>query len=121
MGWEKRGLGQYYYRKKRVNGRVVSEYVGSGILAEATLMLDQVEKGKTDLEKIEQQIEKEQAAAIDQAVDQNLVSIGELIESTLIAYGYHKVKGEWRKREQTKRTRRFRGGFGALPDKNSKE
>ena len=67
-------------------------------MAEATLMLDQVEKGKTDLEKIEQQIAHEQAAAIDQAVDQNLVSIGELIESTLIAYGYHKVKGEWRKK-----------------------
>lgn len=98
MGWEKRGSGQYYYRKKRVNGRVVSEYVGSGILAEATLMLDQIEKEKTDLEKIEQQIEKEKVIAMDQAIDQNLESIGELIKSTLIAYGYHKVKGEWRKK-----------------------
>ena len=80
MGWEKRGSGQYYYRKKRVNGRVVSEYAGSGILAEATQMLDQIEKEKTDLEKTEQQIEKEQAAAIDQAIDQNLESIGELIK-----------------------------------------
>lgn len=98
MGWEKRGSGQYYYQKKRVNGRVVSQYVGSGILAEASQMLDQAEKGKRDLEKIEQQAEKERVAALDQAVDQNLVSIGELIESTLIAYGYHKVKGEWRKK-----------------------
>ncbi len=98
MGWEKRGSGQYYYRKKRVNGRVVSEYVGSGILAEATQMLDQVEKEKTYLEKIEHQIEKEQTDAMDQAIDQNLISIGELINNTLIAHGYHKVKGEWRKK-----------------------
>ncbi len=105
MGWEKRGSGQYYYRKKRVNGRVVSEYVGSGILAEATQMLDQVEKGKADLEKAEQQIDKEQAAAIDQAIDQNLVSIGDLIKSTLIAYGYHKVKGEWRKKRTNQKNK----------------
>ena len=105
MGWEKRGSGQYYYRKKRVNGRVVSEYAGSGILAEATQMLDRVEKGKTDLKKSEQQFEKEQAAAIDQAVDQSLVSIGELIESTLVACGYHKVKGEWRKKRANQKNK----------------
>jgi len=102
MGWEKRGSGQYYYRKKRVNGRVVSEYVGSGILAEATQML---EKGKADLEKIEQRIEKEQAAAIDQAIDQNLESIGELIKGVLIDHGYHKVKGEWRKKRANQKNK----------------
>ena len=105
MGWEKRGSGQYYYRKKRVNGRVVSEYVGSGIFAEATQMLDQIEKEKTDLEKIEQQIEKEKVIAMDQAIDQNLESIGELIKSTLIAHGYHKVKGEWRKKRANPKNR----------------
>ena len=105
MGWEKRGSGQYYYRKKRVNGRVVSEYVGSGILAEATQMLDQIEKEKTDLEKIEQQIEREQAAAMDQAIDQNLESIGELINNILIGHGYHKVKGEWRKKRANPKNR----------------
>lgn len=37
MGWEKRGKGGkrlVYYRKKRVNGRVVSVYVGSGEVGE---------------------------------------------------------------------------------------
>ena len=37
MGWEKRGKGGkrlVYYRKKRVNGRVVSLYVGSGEVGE---------------------------------------------------------------------------------------
>ena len=105
MGWEKRGSGQHYYRKKRVNGRVVSEYVGAGILAEATQMLDQIEKEKTDLEKTEQQIEKEQAAAIDQAIDQNLESIGELIKGVLIDHGYHKVKGEWRKKRANQKNK----------------
>ncbi len=98
MGWEKRGSGQYYYRKKRVNGRVVSEYVGAGVLAEATQMIDQMESENNELQKQREKDEKEQAAAIDVAVDQNLESIGELIESALTGWGYHKVKGEWRKK-----------------------
>ena len=31
MGWEKRGNGLYYYRKKRMGQRVVSEYMGTGL------------------------------------------------------------------------------------------
>jgi len=97
MGWEKRGSGQYYYRKKRVNGRVVSEYMGTGILAEATQMLDQMESENKRMQEQKAKDEQEQDAAIDQAIDQNLESIGELIGSVLSDWGYRKVKGEWRK------------------------
>ncbi|MBX7253223.1 MAG: hypothetical protein K1X50_14675 [Candidatus Promineofilum sp.] len=40
MGWETRGNGTYYYRKARDGGRVVSEYIGAGMLAEAYAELD---------------------------------------------------------------------------------
>jgi len=98
MGWEKRGFGQYYYRKKRVNGRVVSEYVGAGILAEATQTLDQMESENRELQRQIEKDQKEKAAAVDQAIDQNLESIGKLIESVLLEHGYHKARGEWRKK-----------------------
>ena len=31
MGWETRSGNRYYYRKRWVNGRPVSEYVGAGM------------------------------------------------------------------------------------------
>ena len=50
MGWEehKRG-GRYYTRSRKVNGRVVREYVGRGEVAKAIATLDAVDR----LERIE--------------------------------------------------------------------
>lgn len=41
MGWEQRGNGEYYYRKARRGGRVVSEYVGRGDFASLAALLDE--------------------------------------------------------------------------------
>lgn len=98
MGWEDRNGRQYYYRKKRINGRVKSEYVGSGILGQACQDLDQSESGIKAIERAALQAEKEQAAELDQKINQNLESIQGVIEQVLQGWGYRKVKGEWRKK-----------------------
>lgn len=98
MGWEKRGNGQYYYRKKRVNGKVKSQYVGAGEFAHASQVLDQTDSALKALDNQEWQETKATDQAIDHAVDQHLESIQEAIEQTLQELGYRKVKGEWRKK-----------------------
>ena len=40
MGWETRGNGTYYYRKVRRGGRVCSEYVGRGLVADMLADID---------------------------------------------------------------------------------
>ena len=102
MGWERRGNGQYYYRKKRINGRVVSLYIGGGEFAAASQVLDQSESASKALEIAAWQDEKNQATAIDQKVNNSLESLQGLIEQTLEGWGYRKVKGEWRKKRAKK-------------------
>ena len=100
MGWEKRkgGSGRYYTRSRRVNGRVVREYIGCGPVAEAIAALDVEERW---LREAQHRRHREQIAAAE-ATDKVIKDFGRLcdllVEVELLKAGYHKHKGEWRKR-----------------------
>jgi hypothetical protein len=97
MGWESRGNGIYYYRKRRVDGRVVSEYVGIGKVAHLISQLELIERDKrlTEREGLKAQIEREKAS--DQQLDQLSAQLDALVRAVLVADGYHTHKGQWRR------------------------
>jgi len=103
MGWENRAGRQYYYRKKRINGRVVSDYVGAGGLAELDAALDQRKQQDRASEQAKWQAERNRALQLDQETNQVLDSVQDLLASTLLGSGYHKVKGEWRKKRHDRK------------------
>jgi hypothetical protein len=93
MGWEQRGNTRYYYRKRREGDCVVSEYVGTGEVAEAIAALDARDRDRRQLER------QKQAAlqALDAEVDEVCDLIRILTRGFLLATGYHTHKGQWRK------------------------
>ena len=100
MAWEKRehSSNRYYTRSRRVDGRVVREYVGCGLLAELAAGVDAMQRIEAAMEREGLRQEAEEA----QAIDRQLEEMGKL--SDLLAQvvfwpaGYHRRKGEWRKR-----------------------
>jgi hypothetical protein len=58
MGWE-RG---YYYRAKKVNGRVVKEYIGPGIVGRMAELDDLFAREDRELRRIKERIEREELA-----------------------------------------------------------
>ena len=48
MGWDR---GRYYTRSRKVNGRVVREYVGAGRVAELVAQLDALEKQQREAQR----------------------------------------------------------------------
>jgi hypothetical protein len=58
MGWE-RG---YYYRAKKVNGRVVKEYVGPGNVGRMAELDDLFAREDRELRRIKERIEREESA-----------------------------------------------------------
>ncbi len=97
MAWDKTGL--YYSRSRKVNGRVVREYVGSGRVAELAAQLDAIAREKREARRAEARARRAEVDALDAPLDA-LNDLAELVASAaLVAAGFRQHKrGEWRKR-----------------------
>lgn len=97
MGWETRGNGRYYYRKVRRGGRVTSEYIGGGYVAQALAGLDELDRGQRELDAAAWRatVEDEQRRADELAAVDTLVKSA--VAAVLIANGYHTHRRQWRK------------------------
>ena len=96
MGWDK---GRYYTRSKKVNGRVVREYIGTGRAAELAAQVDALVRQQRQDERVASLLEK---ADIDD-LDADLARLAErtdlLARAALLAAGFRQHKrGEWRKK-----------------------
>lgn len=97
MGWETKGDKRYYYRKKRVGGRIVSEYVGSGDIGEQAERADREAKQRRKAESEQLRRTKEEIRELDQQIKQSLKQVKAALGAVLETSGYHYHKGEWRK------------------------
>jgi hypothetical protein len=93
MAWETRRNGnRYYYTKRRVGNRVISEYHGKGELVK--LVEGLVIEGKMEREE-ERRIRREQEE-LDSSVSHFVATVRQLIKEQLEADGYKYHKGQWR-------------------------
>jgi hypothetical protein len=98
MAWESRQRGgRYYYRSKWVDGRPVKEYVGAGLSAQLSAESDRITREQREVEALREKQERER-------VGRSVAFLRELEEAAkilttahLIAAGYHKHNGEWRR------------------------
>jgi hypothetical protein len=92
MGLEQRKGKLYYYAKRRVGRRVVSEYVGGGLLA--------VVAHRHAQERRVERCMKAQATAelinLDAEIDSLLGSINALSAGILTSSGFYQHKRQWR-------------------------
>lgn len=100
MAWEKRRGKEYYYRKIRIGDRVVSEYVGTGPVAEAAAAIDERERLAREEAREQWRRERERQRAIDEAVDRACRLTRTLVDAVLLLRGYHTHRGQWRKKRE---------------------
>jgi hypothetical protein len=99
MAWEKRERGGLYYtRSKKVNGRVVREYVGGGLLGEISARMDADERRQREEQAALWRGERERLEALDGLTEELYEAAEVLAKAALLAGGYRQHKrGEWRK------------------------
>lgn len=98
MSWETRGNNRYYYRRRKVNGRVESEYIGAGYLAELLAEGDELDRQRRQIDAAEWRstIEADRRTAAALADVEDLVKSA--VSAVLIVNGYHTHKRQWRKK-----------------------
>ena len=96
MGWER---GRYYTRSRKVNGRVIREYVGAGLLGELAARMDANERQQREDERAADRTRRAELEALDGPLN-DLNDLAEMVaRAALVAAGYRQHKrGEWRKR-----------------------
>jgi hypothetical protein len=100
MGWDK---GRYYTRSRKVNGRVVREYVGTGEVAEMAAEIDALGREGRALAAIQRRLDRAELDDLDDDV-LALIDITDLLARAALAaagYGQHH-RGEWRKKRVRK-------------------
>jgi len=102
MPWEKRRNRAYYYRKKRVGQRVISEYVGRGEYAEFIARIEAQDREHRaftrEMECHELQEMHKEVEVCDELMDEVEKAIRALTQGWMLAHGYHMHKGQWRRR-----------------------
>ena len=100
MGWETRGNGIYYYQKRREGSRVVSEYVGTGPDAALIESLVQLGYDKAKHDRRQDQKQRAEVEAFDGEVAALCELIDMLTDAALVTAGFHKHKGQWRRKRR---------------------
>ena len=123
MGWEKRKRGGHYYtRSRKINGRVVREYVGGGPLGKLAAEMDALERRRRQEKAEAWRAERERLEALEAPVVKLCEMSEALARAILIVAGYHRHnRGEWRKRRMSPSKKKPTEGNLARKDRTSKE
>jgi hypothetical protein len=93
-----RGGRPYAYRSVRRNGRVTSEYRGSGEFALFVEWMDALDREDSELERVERGADHERLDAAERALTDYSEHVEALTRAALFAAGFHLHKRQWRKR-----------------------
>lgn len=98
MGWETRQRGGSYYTRSRwVDGKVVREYVGGGVIGRLAARQDELERLQREQETARRKEERESLERSAGFLRELEEAAQVLIRAELLASGCHKHKGEWRR------------------------
>ena len=102
MAWEKRERGgTYYTRSRKVNGKVLREYVGGGVLGEIAALEDEYERRRREEEAAFWEEERERLEALSAPVDELCEAAETIARAVLLAAGFRRHnRSQWRRKRE---------------------
>ena len=100
MGWKTINGRRYYYKSEREGGRVKTTYFGAG---ESGLLISRMEAIDREEERRlrnQRRAEREENLAEEKAVAEWFDDVQAVADAAMIAAGFHKHKGQWRRKRK---------------------
>jgi len=100
MGWERRQRGGLYYtRSKKMNGRVLREYVGGGIGGQLAALIDEERRAERQANATALRAEQAQIEEAERTLESLTELSKRVTRGVLQVAGYRQHnRGEWRRR-----------------------
>jgi len=96
---ESRGTRRYYYRKRRIGGKVQSQYLGTGYAATLMQRLDEHERQEAEHKRQAWQATVDAENELDAQLDEVAAQVNVYAGAALLVSGYHQHKRQWRKQK----------------------
>jgi hypothetical protein len=100
MGWKTINGRRYFYKSEREGGRVRSVYFGAG--ESGSLMAEWIEFERLEraAEREREREDREESDAEDRAISGWFDDVQVAADAAMVAGGFHKHKGQWRRRRR---------------------
>lgn len=98
MAREQRGNREYYYRKQRRGQRVISEYVGGGLVADIAEARDNIRRGHAAQRRAAWQAAKRAEEQFDAILGEVDAAVEPVVTALMLATGHHTHKRQWRRK-----------------------
>jgi hypothetical protein len=98
MGWKRINGHDYYYRSVRSGERVASEYVGGGEAANLIARIEAIEREQEEARRHSERAERDRIVEQECKLTEWFDGIEAVADLAMEAAGYHRHKGQWRRR-----------------------
>src|SRR5947208_1666991 len=100
MGWKKINGHSYYYRSVREGDRVRSEYVGQGEMAALIARANEFERNHRESMRKAAELERKDEDQEERAIAEWFDGVQAVADEAMRAAGFHKHKGQWRRKRK---------------------
>jgi hypothetical protein len=100
MGWKTIDGRRYYYKSEREGGRIKTTYFGAGESGLLISLLEREDRAEREAERDERRAEREENRAEEKAVADWYDDVQAVADAAMIAAGFHKHKGQWRRKRK---------------------
>jgi len=100
MGWKIIKGHRYYYKSEREGGRVKTSYFGGGESGLLMSLLQVEDRAEREADLAERRAERDADDAEERAVSNWFDDVQAVADAAMVAAGFHKHKGQWRRKRQ---------------------